>query len=370
MIFRQLFDRKTCTYTYLLGDEATHEALLIDPVREHIDRDLQLLEELGLKLVYTLETHVHADHVTSSGLLRQRVGSKSVVSSAGGAPCADVLAEHGQTVRVGSIEVEVRHTPGHTDGCVSYVLADQSKVFTGDTLFIRGCGRTDFQQGDSRRLYASVHDQIFSLPDTCEIYPGHDYKGRTRSTVAEEKAHNPRLGGGRTEAQFVEIMGNLKLANPAQIDVAVPANLKCGWLPEDGDVPAGPTKHADWAPIVRSATGVPEVQPGWTKENKERYRVIDVRRHDEWVGELGHIDSAELVTLDHVAEAAASWDRETPIVTVCRSGGRSGRAALLLEHMGFMYVASMAGGMLLWNDQGLPVEKGAGGAAKGEASCG
>lgn len=359
MIFRQLFDRQTCTYTYLLADADTKEALLIDPVREQMDRDVQLLEELGLTLRYTLETHIHADHVTSSGPLRQKLGSRSVVSSAGGANCADIQADHGQTIRVGHIELEVRHTPGHTNGCVSYVLADRSKVFTGDTLFIRGCGRTDFQQGDARRLYASVHDQIFSLPDGCAIYPGHDYKGRTRSTVAEEKAFNPRLGGGRSEDEFVAIMDALKLANPAKIDVAVPANLKCGWLPGDGEqpTPAGGLAARAWAPIVRSATGVPEVTAMWTQKNMGGFRAIDVRRPDEWVGELGHAEGAELVTLDHLAEAAAGWDREGRYVVICRSGGRSGRGAHILESMGFHHVASMAGGMLDWNAKGLPITR-------------
>jgi glyoxylase-like metal-dependent hydrolase (beta-lactamase superfamily II)/rhodanese-related sulfurtransferase len=357
MIFRQLFDRQTCTYTYLLADADTKEALLIDPVREQVDRDITLLEELGLTLRYTLETHIHADHVTSSAVLRQRLGSRSVVSSAGGANCADVQADHGETIKVGHIELEVRHTPGHTDGCVSYVLSDRSMVFTGDTLLIRGCGRTDFQQGDASRLYNSVHDQIFSLPDACAVYPGHDYKGRTRSSVAEEKAFNARLGGGKTEAEFVEIMDQLKLADPAKIDVAVPANLKCGWLPEDGEVPAAAPAAAPWAPIVRSGTGVPEVTAQWTHEHMGAFRAVDVRRPDEWVGELGHAEGAELVTLDHLAEAAAGWDRDAHYVVICRSGGRSGRGALAMESMGFHNVASMAGGMLDWNAKGLPVTR-------------
>lgn len=356
MIFRQLFDRETCTYTYLLADPDTREAVLIDPVREQIERDVTLLEELGLTLRYTLETHIHADHVTSSGVLRQRLGSRSVVSSAGGANCADIQADHGQTIRVGKVELEVRHTPGHTSGCVSYVLADASKVFTGDTLFIRGCGRTDFQQGDARLLYASVHDQIFSLPETCAVYPGHDYKGRTVSSVEEEKAHNPRLGGGRTAEDFVRIMEGLTLANPARIDVAVPANLKCGWLPADGPPPK-PAVAAEWAPITRTATGIPEVSVRWTHGQLGGVRVIDVRRPDEWVGELGHVEGAELVTLDGLAAAASGWDRATPTVVICRSGGRSGRGAQLMEAMGFHHVVSMAGGMLEWHAAGLPVSR-------------
>jgi glyoxylase-like metal-dependent hydrolase (beta-lactamase superfamily II) len=228
MIFRQLFDRESCTYTYLVGDDATGEAVLIDPVREHVDRDVRLLAELGLSLRYTMDTHVHADHVTGAGTLRQRLSSRGVVSQFGGAPCADVPVGEGDTVHVGALTFEVRSTPGHTDGCVTFVLHSGRRAFTGDALLVRGCGRTDFQQGDSRRLYQSVHTRILSLPDDYALYPGHDYLGRTMTTVAEEKAHNPRLGGGRTEDEFVEIMAKLELSLPQKMAEAVPANLNCG----------------------------------------------------------------------------------------------------------------------------------------------
>ena len=238
-----------------------------------------MLDDLGLKLTHVLETHVHADHVTSAGLLRERFGAKTVVSKDGGAPCADVLAKDGDTIRFGKHQLEVRQTPGHTNGCVTYVEPENKMAFTGDTLLIRGCGRTDFQQGDARKLYRSVHDKIFTLDDDTKIYPGHDYKGRTMSTVGEEKALNPRLGGGKTEDQFVEIMANLKLAYPKKIDEAVPANLKCG-LPE-GRVPQD-ARDVVWAPMKRSATGVPEVTAAWVKETMTRgdYRLIDVREAD------------------------------------------------------------------------------------------
>jgi sulfur dioxygenase len=239
MLFRQLFDAETCTYTYLLADEETREAVLIDPVREQIDRDLELVGELGLELVHVLETHVHADHVTGAALLRARTGARTVVSRDGGAPCADVLVGDGDVVRFGKHELEVRATPGHTDGCVTYVTADRTMAFTGDALLIRGCGRTDFQQGNARTLYRSVHDKIFTLPDDCAIYPGHDYKGRTRSTVGEEKALNPRLGGGKTEDEFVAIMQDLDLAYPRKMDIAVPANVRCGRLHTDDSRDAG-----------------------------------------------------------------------------------------------------------------------------------
>jgi sulfur dioxygenase len=228
MLFRQLFDPETSTYTYLLADEETREAVLIDPVLEQIERDLTLLGELGLALVHVLDTHVHADHVTAASLLRARTGARTVVSRDGGAPCADVLVGDGDMVRFGKHALEVRATPGHTDGCITYVTADRTRAFTGDALLIRGCGRTDFQQGNPRTLYRSVHDKIFTLPDTCAIWPGHDYQGRTCSTVGEEKAFNPRLGGGKTEDEFVAIMQGLELAYPKKIDVAVPANVRCG----------------------------------------------------------------------------------------------------------------------------------------------
>lgn len=226
MIFRQLFDPASSTYTYLLGDPQSRQAVLIDPVLEQMDSYLLILKELDLKLLYTLETHVHADHVTAAAALRDRLGSRSVVKAGSGAACADIPAEDGQIIEAGSLKIEVRATPGHTDGCVSFVMDD--RVFTGDALLIGGCGRTDFQQGDPRRLYQSVIGRLFSLPGDTLVYPAHDYKGRTVSTVREELATNARLGGGKSLEEFVEIMNNLRLAYPRQIDRALPANLACG----------------------------------------------------------------------------------------------------------------------------------------------
>lgn len=356
MLFRQLFDPESSTYTYLLADEQTRKAVLIDAVRDQVERDVQLLEELGLTLAYSLETHVHADHVTSSGVLRQRLGSKSVLSAAAGAGCPDVLIEDGQTLEVGSITIEARHTPGHTNGCVTYVVrADgQAMAFTGDALLIRGCGRTDFQQGSSQTLYRSVHEKILSLPDDTKIYPGHDYKGRTMSTVGEEKRFNPRLGGGKTEDEFVAIMANLKLAYPKKMDEAVPANMHCGILHQTAEPP--PTEKS-WAVLARTDDGVAEVQPEWVREHASEARLIDVRRPDELEGDMGAMAGAELVPLDTLEEAMKTWDREAPIVVFCRSGGRSGRAAKTLEAAGFTRVASMHGGMQRWNELGYPAPR-------------
>lgn len=351
MIFRQLFDPESSTYTYLLADAETKEAVLIDPVKEQSERDLELVAELGLQLTHVLETHVHADHITGASALRERTGAKTVVSVHGGASCADRLVGAGDVIRFGKHALEVRATPGHTDGCVTYVTADHKTAFTGDALLIRGTGRTDFQQGDARKLFRSVREQIFTLPDDADIYPGHDYKGRTKSTVAEEKANNPRLGLDKSEDDFVALMSELHLPPPRKIDVAVPANQRCGSSEEQAA--SSPTR-APWAPIVRTPTGIPEVTPAWLHEHHDDVRVIDVREPDELVSELGRLPYAENVPLAAVSERAPGWERRQPVVVLCRSGGRSGLAALELETQGFPQVASMKGGMLAWAEQGLP----------------
>ncbi|KPK55409.1 MAG: Zn-dependent hydrolase [Thiotrichales bacterium SG8_50] len=226
MFVRQMFDRDTWTYTYLVADTASKEAAIIDPVKEQFDRDAQLIEELGFNLKYVLETHVHADHITSSGRLRDRFGSKVVLQQASNASCADILAKDGDVLTLGDKEIKVMHTPGHTDADATFQI--EGAVFTGDALFVRGCGRTDFQAGSSESLYSSIHDKIFSLPDETLIYPGHDYKGHTVSTVGEEKTFNPRLGAGKDLEAFAEIMDNLNLPAPARLKESLPGNMRCG----------------------------------------------------------------------------------------------------------------------------------------------
>lgn len=226
MIFRQLFETDTSTYSYLLGCERSRKAVLIDSVVSEIDHYIELLQSLNLKLIYTLETHVHADHITGAGLLREKLGSKSVVHRDAGAMCADLLVTDGVLLQVGDMELQVRHTPGHTNGCVSYVMAD--RVFTGDALLINGCGRTDFQQGSAEQLYDSITGKLFSLPPDTLVYPGHDYQGNTVSTIKQEVAKNSRLGGGRSREDFISIMHSLNLAYPKYIDQALPANHSCG----------------------------------------------------------------------------------------------------------------------------------------------
>jgi glyoxylase-like metal-dependent hydrolase (beta-lactamase superfamily II) len=231
MIFKQFFEPNTSTFTYLLACEKTKQAVLIDTVESEVPNYLKELEAQDLKLVYTLETHVHADHVTAADALRQKIDSKSVVHRDAGAMCGDLLVTDGVHIIVGTIDLEVRYTPGHTNGCISFFAGD--RIFTGDSLLIGGCGRTDFQSGDSGQLYDSIHHQIFSLPDDVIVYPGHDYNGKTQSTVGEERKNNKRLGGNRSREDFIKIMSELKLAYPKFIDIALPANQACGRvLPE------------------------------------------------------------------------------------------------------------------------------------------
>ncbi len=226
MLFRQLFDRESCTYTYLIADETTREAALVDPVLEQSDRDLKLLDELGLTLRYSLETHIHADHVTSTGLLRERTGCQGIVPERAQAACADRRLQDGETLHVGAVPIRAIATPGHTDCHFAYLVHD-THLLTGDALFVRGCGRTDFQSGDAGQLYDAIVERLFALPDSTLVYPGHDYRGQTVSTIGEEKQLNPRLSG-RSRAEFIELMANLNLPDPQKIMEAVPANQQCG----------------------------------------------------------------------------------------------------------------------------------------------
>jgi glyoxylase-like metal-dependent hydrolase (beta-lactamase superfamily II)/rhodanese-related sulfurtransferase len=352
VIFRQLFDPQSSAYTYLLGDPATREALLIDPVFEQARRDAALIEELGLKLRWTLETHVHADHVTGAWLLKEKLGSRIALSKASGAEGADRYLEGGEKVAFGKRSVEARATPGHTDGCMTFVLDGRSMAFTGDALLIRGCGRTDFQQGDPRTLFRSVRAQIFSLPEGCTLFPGHDYRGLTATSVGEEKLYNPRLAEAILEQDFVGYMTHLGLPHPKQMDIAVPANLKCG-KPEKST-----RGNPDWAPLTYTFAGIWEVQPHWLEENLRAVQIVDVREPDEFNGPLGHIPGATLLPLGLLNEKAGLIEKQTPVVAVCRSGARSARATLILGNAGFDKVANLAGGMLRWRSQRFPVEGG------------
>ncbi|MEA5511219.1 MBL fold metallo-hydrolase [Crocosphaera sp. UHCC 0190] len=226
MLFRQLFDGESSTYTYLIADRTLKEALLVDPVLEQVPRDRQLLQELGLTLKYCLETHIHADHITGTGKLRELTGCLGIVPENAKIACADRFLRDGETLKLGNIVIEAIATPGHTDSHLAY-LVNQTAVLTGDALFIRGCGRTDFQSGDAGTLYDSVTQGLFTLPEETFVYPGHDYRGQTVSTIGEEKQWNPRFLG-RDRSQFITFMNNLNLPNPKKMMEAVPANQSCG----------------------------------------------------------------------------------------------------------------------------------------------
>ncbi|BAZ83015.1 MBL fold metallo-hydrolase [Sphaerospermopsis kisseleviana CS-549] len=226
MLFRQLFDRESSTYTYLIADETTKAAVLVDPVLEQVERDLKLIEELGLTLRYCLETHIHADHITGTGKLRQLTGCLGVVPANAPASCADQQMQDGEILQLDSIVIEAIATPGHTDSHLAYLL-NKERLLTGDSLLIRGCGRTDFQSGNAGILFDVITQKMFTLPDATLVYPGHDYKGFTVSTIGEEKQYNPRFKGHNRDC-FIQLMNGLNLPNPQKMMAAVPANEKCG----------------------------------------------------------------------------------------------------------------------------------------------
>lgn len=341
-IFFQLFEHESSTYTYLIADPLSREAALIDPVLESMERDLQLVSDLGLKLKFVLDTHIHADHITAAGEIRRRTGAKSAVSSEAGVDCVDIPLKDGAKLSIGQREIVAIATPGHTNSCMSFLF--EERIFTGDALLIRGTGRTDFQQGSSVRLYESVHQKIFSLPDETKVFPGHDYRGQTMSTVGLEKKFNPRLGQGKSKDEFVQIMSELKLSNPKKIHEAVPANMACGKVKD----------ARTFMPTIND--GIPEVSVETVLQTGGKVRLIDVRNPDEFTGELGHIEGAELVTLGpDLLKFLETADRSQEIIFVCRSGGRSGQATAASLSMGYKFTANMIGGMLRWNEMKFPV---------------
>lgn len=225
LIFQQLFEKTSSTYTYIIADAKTHEGIIIDPVFDTIERDYALLQELGITLRYILDTHIHADHITGSGSLANRTGALIAMSAEAGADI-DMPLSDGQILQCGGFQIKALATPGHTNDSMCYYIGD--KVFTGDTLLIRGNGRTDFQNGSSEQLYDSIINKLYSLPDDTLVYSGHDYNGVTSSTIGMEKKYNKRITQDTTKEQFIHTMSMLRLDLPKKLDVAVPANLKCG----------------------------------------------------------------------------------------------------------------------------------------------
>jgi len=235
MIFKQLFEPDSCTYTYLLGCEETGESVLIDPVIDTVERDLEVIHSLGLKPSFTLETHVHADHLTGARKMRALSSSQIVVPKMDQLSCADLGVEEGSVFQVGNLQLHPLFTPGHTSTHHAYLIKSntQTLLFSGDALLIEACGRTDFQSGDPSALYNSIHKKFFTLEDETLVYPGHDYEGRQITTIGQEKQRNPRLGNNKSEQDFVHIMNNMNLPYPKKIDFAVPGNTACGQCPDN-----------------------------------------------------------------------------------------------------------------------------------------
>lgn len=329
----QLFDAASSTYTYILIDEGSRDALIIDPVDEQLDRDLAVLKGHGLNLVWSVETHAHADHITSAGLLAEETGARTAAPAGCNIGTAAVQLKHGEVLRFGAEQIKALHTPGHTAGSMSYLWRDH--VFTGDTLLIDGCGRTDFQSGSAAALYRSITEVLFALPDGTTVWPGHDYQGRTHSTIGAEKAGNQRVAG-KTLAEFEKIMRELHLPKPRRIDEAVPANLHSG-LRHDAGAPALPPKPADgYAGDVP-----PELACEWW--NRGEAVLVDVRTdaEREWVGFVpGAVPlawkqwpgMAVNPGFDEGLKAAVPPGKKA--VLMCRSGVRSIAAARRATELG------------------------------------
>jgi len=359
MIFKQLFDQETWTYTYLIADPVTKEAVLIDPVNTHIEAYVAMLDAQGLQLKYTLETHVHADHITASGLLRQRLGSQTGVSQLCGATTADIQIQDGDVFEFAEGEqIKVIATPGHTPGSISYLWRD--RLFTGDSLLIGGCGRTDFQGGDAGAEYDCITQRLFTLPDETLVYPGHDYQQRWVSSIMQERTTNPRLAG-KSREQFVDIMNNLNLPKPRLIDEAVPANRYCG-LDENERQDAVAlrdeqplritTKTEDL--VTAAKQQITEIDVAKTKLllAESNTVIIDTREESEYAA--GHIEGALLLPRGvlefKIAATPELADKAKTVLIYCRTGGRSALAAQTLQQLGYTHVLSMAGGFEAWKN--------------------
>ena len=342
MIFRQLFDSVSCTYTYLLGSRAGGEALIIDPVVERVDRYIQLLEELDLKLVKAVDTHVHADHITGLGALRDRTRCITVMGKASKVDVVSMRVDDGDTIDIENISLRVIHTPGHTDDSYCFQLPD--RVFTGDTLLIRGTGRTDFQQGDAHAAYDSLFNTLLTLPDETLVYPGHDYKGETVSTIGEERAFNPRLQISSAE-EYVEIMDNLNLPDPKQMDVAVPANLAVGFSQTEPEIQAGTLSVAEALARLPDAVFVD------LREDGERARdgVIPGSVHVPY----GNLD--EYIKRGGLLTAMAARTGKV-LVLYCAFGERSALALQAVREAGTENVRHLGGGLDAWVKANGPLE--------------
>ena len=336
---KQLFDRESCTYTYLLIDSDTGEGAIIDAVLETFDRDMQIINELGVELLYAIETHAHADHITSAGKIREIIGARLVYGESSGIEAIDVPLKDGESIQLGHYQLTAISTPGHTNGCTSYFC--NGMLFSGDTLLIRGCGRTDFQFGDPGQLYDSITQKLFVLSDDTIVYPGHDYNGRTSSTIGEEKTWNPRLSGGRSRQEFIDLMNNLNLDMPKRINEAVPANMSVGinfdanrYLLRDFDMN---DLHEIWQDLPTNTL------------------VMDNRTPEEFA--KGHVPGSRNIPMGtentHVDELRG-YDQ---VFLYCRSGRRAQTATTNLNFQGLNHITCIShSGMPDWEKAGYPVE--------------
>ena len=345
MLFHEL-NRAACK-TYLLAADAGRAAVLIDPVKDHVDRYIAVLAYFNCRLEMVIDTHTHADHRTASWDLRELLGVPVVMHRRAPAPHIDVHVEDGQELCAGALRLRILHTPGHTPDGISICVQD--RVFTGDTLLIHGTGRADFAGGDAGAQFDSITQKLFALADDTLIFPAHDYRGHSHSTIGEEKRSNPRLAG-HTRQAYVELMNNLGLPLPEKIQEALQANLSAI---EDGSV--------QFPPLAKLSE-VRQLTPAAVQNrlvHGPAPLLLDVREPDEFVGELGHIRGSHLIPLKELAARAAELAEHThsDVVTICRSGVRSTTAAALLAGLGFDHVANLKGGMLDWNDAGLPVDR-------------
>jgi glyoxylase-like metal-dependent hydrolase (beta-lactamase superfamily II)/rhodanese-related sulfurtransferase len=345
MIFRQLFDQVSGTYSYLLASRRGGEALVIDPVLEKVDRYIQLLRELDLKLVKAVDTHLHADHITGLGALRDRTHCITVMGEQTKADVVSMRLTDNDKLTIEGLSLDVIYTPGHTDDSYSFALPD--RVFTGDTLLIRGTGRTDFQNGDPRQQYESIFQRLLKLPDATLVYPAHDYKGDTVSTIGEEKAYNPRLQVKSVE-QYVELMNNLKLANPKMMDVAVPANMKVG-LHQDEIAGRG------WALTVQQALaslGHPDIVLVDLRERGERERkgTIPGSLHIPYPSLQESIGAGGMLH-----ELARSTSKR--LVFYCAFGERSAMAVQMAQDAGLVSACHIHGGLDAWVKASGPMSR-------------
>jgi glyoxylase-like metal-dependent hydrolase (beta-lactamase superfamily II)/rhodanese-related sulfurtransferase len=343
MIFRQLFDHVSCTYSYLLASRVGGEALVIDPVLEKVDRYLQLVTELDLKLVKAVDTHLHADHITGLGALRDKTHCITVMGEQTKADVVSMRLGDGDKLTIEGLALDVIYTPGHTDDSYSFILPD--RVFTGDTLLIRGTGRTDFQNGDARQQYMSIFDRLLKLPDPTLVYPAHDYKGDTVSTIGEEKAFNPRLQVKSVD-EYVALMNNLKLPNPKMMDVAVPANMKVGLHQEE-------IARRGWSLSARDAMaflGTPDIALIDLREPTERQRhgTIPGSLHVPYTALQESIRSGGMLN-----ELAKSTSKR--LLFYCAFGERSAMAVQAAHDVGLSSACHIQGGIDAWKKASGPL---------------